>query len=280
MVRLEPTGIESRSPTGRSAGGHADPLVALAAGTAARSRWCGRAERREPGPARRAAGPPRGRGELGERGPRTKRPCRSRVTSGGARGRRRGGGRSGGPARWTDELARVAGPASRRSERWPPCRGRRLHWSCPCTDTAVSVPETQVRRSDWPRWEDGTSLEVRQWRDAGREGVGRARRAPGRGRADLLYIDLHLCTRSPARRRSTACGSPDARSGAPTSPSRPRTTTSRRRRPDHRPGEPHPGRDAAPQLRGVRRDAAPDGRRRAGHRHVGRPPARSHPSPA
>ena len=36
------------------------------------------------------------------------------------------------------------------------------------------------------------------------------------GEPDLLYIDLHLSTRSPARRPSTGCGWPVARCAVPT----------------------------------------------------------------
>ena len=46
------------------------------------------------------------------------------------------------------------------------------------------------------------------------------------GEPDLLYIDLHLIHEVTSPRRSTASGSLTARYDAPTSPSRPRTTTS------------------------------------------------------
>ena len=47
---------------------------------------------------------------------------------------------------------------------------------------------------------------------------------------------------------------------------------------DRRPGQPYPGRDAAPQLRGVRRTPAPARRHRAGHRPRRRAAARAHPA--
>ena len=77
------------------------------------------------------------------------------------------------------------------------------------------------------------------------------------GEPDLLYIDLHLVHEvtspqafdglrlagRPVRRPDLTLATEDH--NVPTTP-----------RPDHRPGEQDPGRDAAPQLRGVRRPAA------------------------
>ena len=76
----------------------------------------------------------------------------------------------------------------------------------------------------------------------------------GEGEPDLLYIDLHLLHEvtspqafdglrlagRPVRRPDLTIATEDH--NVPTTPAA-----------DRRPGQPHPGRDAAPQLRGVRR---------------------------
>ena len=194
IVSVAPTGIESRRPIGPLGGGDADALVALAAeelGALAGVVAQGAEHRAGRGEQAVLAG---GRGELAEPRARARSgpACRGRP-GGGARGRRRAGGPSGGPARWR----RRAGPGSParprgRRARWRPCRERRLRWSCPCTDTAVSglrrkftARRTQSARILAERRSSRTtrSTEDRTWQDAGREGVGRARRPPGRGRA-------------------------------------------------------------------------------------------------
>ena len=121
------------------------------------------------------------------------------------------------------------------------------------------------------RWSNG--------RNTGREGLGVPRGAPRGGRA---RPPLHRPP--PAARGDQPAGLRRAAPGrAPGAPHRPHPghrgpQRPHHARPDHRPGQPHPGRDAAPQLRGVRRHALPDGRRRAGHRARRRPAARAHPA--
>ena len=96
------------------------------------------------------------------------------------------------------------------------------------------------------------------------------------GEPDLLYIDLHLLHEvtspqafdglrlagRPVRRPDLTLATEDH--NIPTTPG-PITDLDLA----------DPGRDAAPQLRGVRRPAAPDGRRRPGHRARRRPAARA-----
>ncbi|CAA9589730.1 MAG: 3-isopropylmalate dehydratase large subunit, partial [uncultured Thermomicrobiales bacterium] len=118
---------------------------------------------------------------------------------------------------------------------------------------------------------------------AGGEGLGRARRPAGGGRArPALHRPAPRARghqpaglrRAAARRAPGAPARPHARHRGPQRPHRRR----RRRGPagHRRPGQPYAGRDAAPQLRGVRRAPAADGRRRAGHRPRHRPAARRH----
>ena len=122
----------------------------------------------------------------------------------------------------------------------------------------------------------------RHGQDPGREGLGRARRpVSADGEPDLLYIDLHLIHE---------VTSPQAFDGlrlAGRTVRRPDLTLATE---DHNvptvdwdkpiadPVSPHPGRDAAPQRRGVRRPAAPARRHRAGHRPRRRPAARPDPA--
>ena len=83
----------------------------------------------------------------------------------------------------------------------------------------------------------------------------------------------------PAGFRRAAAGRP---AGAPArSDDRhrgPQRADDRHRQADRRPGVADPGGDAAAQLRGVRHPAAPDGRRRAGHRAHHRPATRADPA--
>ena len=112
------------------------------------------------------------------------------------------------------------------------------------------------------------------------------------GEPDLLYIDLHLLheVTSPqafdglraagrkVRRPDLTIATEDHNvpttgiTGPGVHPS------DRPGQPGHRPGVPHPGRGAAEELRRVRRAAAPDGRRRPGHRARHRPAARADPA--
>ena len=117
--------------------------------------------------------------------------------------------------------------------------------------------------------------------DARREGLGRARRAAAPTASPTCSTSTCTSsTRSPARRPSTACGWPVARCAGPTSPSPPRTTTSRPSDIDQPIADPisrTPGRDAARATpRSSASATAPDGRRRAGHRARHRPAARPH----
>ena len=98
---------------------------------------------------------------------------------------------------------------------------------------------------------------------------------------DLLYIDLHLVhevTSPQAFDGLRLAGRPVRRPDLTIATEDHNVPTARRPRADRRPGVPHPGRDAAPQLRGVRRPALPDEPRRAGHRARRRPAARAHPA--
>ena len=76
----------------------------------------------------------------------------------------------------------------------------------------------------------------------------------GEGEPDLLYIDLHLLhevTSPQAFDGLRLAGRPVRRTDLTLATEDHNVPTDAR--PDHRPGQPHPGRDAAPQLRGVRR---------------------------
>ena len=106
------------------------------------------------------------------------------------------------------------------------------------------------------------------------------------GEPDLLYIDMHLVHEvtspqafdglrlagRPVRRPDLTLATEDH--NVPTDYTLPSAQL------DRRPGQPHPGRDAAQELRRVRHRALPDGRRRTGHRARHRPAARRSPSPA
>ena len=101
------------------------------------------------------------------------------------------------------------------------------------------------------------------------------------GEPDLIYIDLHLVhevTSPQAFDGLRLAGRPVRRPDLTIATEDHNVPDHRHRQADRRPGVAHPGRDAAAQLRGVRRPAAPDGRRRAGHRAHHRPAARSDPA--
>ena len=117
--------------------------------------------------------------------------------------------------------------------------------------------------------------------DARREALGQPRRAQ-RGRRAGPALHRHAPDprgHQPAGLRRTATEQPH---GAPAGPHRrdrgPQRPDRRHRQADRRPGQPHPGRDAAQELRRVRRRALPDGRRQPGHRARHRPAARDHPA--
>ena len=118
-----------------------------------------------------------------------------------------------GQARALDQLGQRgrAGPRARRA-RPSPCRARPRRLHCPHSETSISHSKTQGRPMT------ARTLSEKVW---DRHLV---RSTPGE--PDLLYIDLHLSTRSPARRPSTASASRAAGSAAPSSPSPRPTTTS------------------------------------------------------
>ena len=119
-------------------------------------------------------------------------------------------------------------------------------------------------------------------RHAGGEGLGRRTSCgAAEGEPDLLYIDLHLVhevTSPQAFDGLRLAGRPVRRPDLTLATEDHNVPTARHRPADRRPGQPHPGGDAAAQLRRVRHPAAPDGRRRAGHRARHRPAARAHPA--
>ena len=121
----------------------------------------------------------------------------------------------------------------------------------------------------------------RHGQDPEREGVGRARRPERTRRAGPA---LHRPPPDPrgdlaAGVRRAAAGRPRGTSSRPDAGHRgPQRPHRRLGQADRRPGLAHPGRDAAPQRRGVRRAAAPARRRGAGHRAHHRPAARAHPA--
>ena len=101
------------------------------------------------------------------------------------------------------------------------------------------------------------------------------------GEPDLLYIDLHLVhevTSPQAFDGLRLAGRPVRRPDLTLATEDHNTPTDNLELPIADPVSPHPDRDAAAQLRRVRRPAAPDGRRRAGHRARHRPAAGPHPA--
>ncbi len=111
------------------------------------------------------------------------------------------------------------------------------------------------------------------------------------GEPDLLFIDLHLVhevtspqafdgLRAAGRkvRRPDLTIATEDHNVPTTGVTGPGMPLDRPGQPGHRPGLPHAGRDAAQERGRVRRPAAPDGRRRAGHRARDRPAARPHPA--
>ena len=101
------------------------------------------------------------------------------------------------------------------------------------------------------------------------------------GEPDLLYIDLHLVhevTSPQAFDGLRMAGRPVRRPDLTLATEDHNVPTLDIDQADRRPGVPHPGRDAAAQLRRVRRPPLPDERRRAGHRARRRAAARSHPA--
>ena len=107
-----------------------------------------------------------------------------------------------------------------------------------------------------------------------RERRGRARPALHRPAPGARGDQPAGVRRPAAGRPAGAPARPDARDRGPQRPDRSTSTSCRIADPVSRDA----GRDAAPQLRRVRRPAAPAGRRRAGHRARHRPAARSDPA--
>ena len=122
------------------------------------------------------------------------------------------GGRSRQPGRGVQlgECARSIGRGGR-GARQRPCRRPRRWIRCPLVKNSISECETlwQARRRSRRRCGSATSC---------------ARRPASRISSTSTCTSS---TRSPARRRSTACASPGVASGDPSSPSPPRITTSR-----------------------------------------------------
>ena len=117
---------------------------------------------------------------------------------------------------------------------------------------------------------------------AGREGVEQHLVRKGEGQEpDLLYIDLHLVhevTSPQAFDGLRLAGRPVRRPDLTVATEDHNVPTLDVLAPIADPVSPHPGRDAAQELRRVRRAALPDGPRRAGHRARRRPAARAHPA--
>ncbi len=141
----------------------------------------------------------------------------------------------------------------------------------------MQVPIARIHRE--PRPERAEAGEP-HGAHAGGEGLGRAPGPAGGGRARPA---LHRP--APGARGHQPAGLRRAPAGrSPRAPARPHPGDRGPQRPDrpgpdaHRPGQQGAGRDAAPQLRGVRRPAAADGGRRAGHRARHRPAARGDPA--
>ena len=122
--------------------------------------------------------------------------------------------------------------------------------------------------------------------DIGREGLGRPRGAQGRRRRRQRPARPPLHRPAPGPRgdqpaglRGPAPGRPQAAPPGPHHRHRgPQHPHARHRQADRRPHQPHADRDAAQQLRRVRRPPALPGRQGAGHRARGRPAARPDPA--
>ena len=101
------------------------------------------------------------------------------------------------------------------------------------------------------------------------------------GEPDLLYIDMHLVhevTSPQAFDGLRLAGRPVRRPDLTLATEDHNVPDAEHRSPDRRPGQPHPGRDAAQELRRLRYQAVPDGRHRTGHRARHRPAAGHHPA--
>ena len=207
------------------------------------------------------------------RGPSTNRPCRSRATS---RWCSRATASRWAVGRASPVAGHQAGQALRARLQGAEHQGGLVEDADSArvvhdTDTAVSPSEMQGLEIRLSRGveelldrEGGHGSHPRRTRGmgahAGREGLGRARRPPRRGRARPA---LHRppprprghqpagLRRAARRRPPGAPPRPDARHRGP------QRADPRHRPADRRPGLPHPGRDAARELRRVRCPALP-----------------------
>ena len=194
---------------GRSAAGHTDAMVALASEELGGLIGDDRAVRPAPGRRPRAGGPAGGGGQLAERAPSTKRPCRSRATSRWCSRATASRWPWAGPGPWRSPTGPVEGPASRAPARWRPCRGprparqivvhvlilpsrlwrRKVHGSGQGAKVAV-VKGVRKRGLSVRPVERGTASKMAKTLA---EKVWEAHVVrQGEGEPDLLYIDLHL----------------------------------------------------------------------------------------
>ena len=140
----------------------------------------------------------------------------------------------------------------------------------------ASAQSSKAGRPAGRRESDGRTLAEKVWDDHV------VRRAEGE--PDLLFIDLHLLheVTSPQAFDGLRQAGRKVRRARPHHRDRgPQHPHPRHRQADRRPGLPDPAGDAAQELRGLRRTAAPAGRRRAGRRPrrgtaAGTDPARHH----
>ena len=243
-------------------------------GTAGRSRRCGRAGAPSTGPAAASSrSSPAADASSASRGPSTNRPCMSRATS-----------------RWCSRATASRCAVGRASPVAPTSCGeggragleraqnggglvedadsaRVVH----ALDTAVSLPETQVpARRLWATLRrTGTSRRFDTWRARWPRRSGTRTSCAGPRVSPTCSTSTCTCVHevtSPQAFDGLRLAGRTVRRTDLTLATEDHNVPTDIDRPDRRPGQPHPGRDAAPQLRGVRRPAAPAGRRRAGHR--------------